>query len=212
VVVIAAVTLLGAMALVRIFALVFTGETARRRRFEPERIRDTGGRIAFAMSLLAILSVVAGIRGFGTRTDAIAFITFPGVPLSNSHFMAAVVIAVTAVVGAAVGWVVYARRLPVPAALQPVRRVMGEGLFIDRAYRLGAVAVLLPVSRAMGWVETRVVDGAILLIAESVAFAGQPRGWLAQVRARQLIIGLFAAVITLGAITIVLAGRIMGKA
>src|SRR5204863_334301 len=42
--VIVAVTFLGAMALVRIFALAFTGETARRRRFEPDRIRDVGGR------------------------------------------------------------------------------------------------------------------------------------------------------------------------
>src|SRR3989442_15651142 len=88
VVVIAAVTFLGAMALVRIFALVFTGETARRRRFEPERIRDAGGRIAFAMSLLAIASVVSGIRAFRARTDPIAFITFPGVPLANSHVRA----------------------------------------------------------------------------------------------------------------------------
>lgn len=212
VVVIAAVTFLGAMALVRIFALLFTGETARRRRFEPERIRDAGGRIAFAMSLLAIASVVGGIRAFGSRLDPIAFITFPGVSPANSHFMAALVMAVVAVVGAAVGWVVYARRLPVPAALQPVRRAMGEGLFIDRAYRLGTAAVLLPVSRAAGWVETRVVDGAIDLIAESVAFAGQPRAWLAQVRARQLLIGLFAGVVALGAVTIVLAGRIIGKA
>jgi NADH-quinone oxidoreductase subunit L len=212
VVVIVAVTFLGAMALVRIFALVFTGETARRRRFDPERIRDAGGRIAFAMSLLAIVSIIAGFRGFKVRTDPIALITFPGVPLPNSHYMAAVVIAITAVAGAAVGLLVYARRLAVPAALQPVRRVMGEGLFFDRAYRLGTGFVLLPVSRATGWVETHIVDGALDLIADSVAFAGQPRGWLAQVRVRQLLIGLFAGVVALGAITIVLAGRIIGKA
>src|SRR5438067_3449236 len=147
--VIVAVTFLGAMALVRIFALAFSGETARRRRFEPERIRDVGGRLAFAMSLLAIISVVAGIRALRSRIDPIGVITFPGVPLPNSHYVAAGVIALTAVVGAAVAWVIYARRVPVPAVPQPVRRAMGEGLFIERAYRLGAVAVLLPVSRAM---------------------------------------------------------------
>src|SRR6202035_3713517 len=154
------VTFLGAMAVVRVFVLVFTGETARRRRFEPERIRDAGGRMAFAMSVLAILSLVAGIRGFRGRTDPIGFITFPGLSLPNSHYMAAGVIAVTAVLGTAAAWIIYARRVPVPAALQPVRRAMVEGLFIDRAYRLGAVFVLMPTSRAMGWVETHVVDGA----------------------------------------------------
>jgi len=204
--VIVAVTFLGAMALVRIFALAFTGETARRRRFEPERIRDVGGRLAFAMSLLAIFSVVAGIRALGSRIDPITFIRFPGVPVANSHFVAAGVIAVTAVLGAAVAWVIYARRVPVPAAPQPLRRAMAEGLFIDHAYRLGAATLLLPASRALGWVETHVVDGAMDLIAESAAFAAEPRSWLAQVRSRQLLIGLFAGVVALGAVSIVLAG------
>src|SRR5207247_11172919 len=113
-----AVTFPGAMALVRISALAFTGEPARRRRFEPERIRDVGGRLAFAMSLLAIFSVVAGIRALRSRFDLIGFITFPGVPLPNSHYAAAGAIAVTAVLAAAVAWVICARRVPVPAALQ----------------------------------------------------------------------------------------------
>ncbi len=204
--VIVAVTFLGAMALVRIFALAFTGETARRRRFEPERIRDVGGRLALAMSLLAVISVVAGIRALRSRIDPIAFITFPGVPLPNSHYVAAGVIAVTAVLGAAAAWVIYARRVPVPAAPQPLRRAMAEGLFIDHAYRLGAATLLLPASRALGWVETHVVDGAMDLIAESAAFAAEPRSWLAQVRSRQLLIGLLAGVVALGAVSIVLAG------
>ena len=210
--VIVAVTFLGAMAVVRIFALVFTGETARRRRFEPDRIREAGGRIAFAMSILAIASVAGGIRAIGGRTDPIAFITFPGVALPNSHYLAAGVIAATAVVGAAVAWVLYARRVKVPAILQPVRVAMGEGLFIERASRLAGVAVVLPLSRAGAWVEAHIVDGALDLISDSVAFAGQPRQWLAQVRARQLAIGLFAGVVALGAVTIAVAGRLIGKA
>ena len=150
--------------------------------------------------------MVAGIRALRSRIDLIGFVTFPGVPLPNSHYVAAVVIAGTAVLGAGVAWVIYARRVPLPAALRPVRRVMGEGLFVEQAYRLGAVAVLMPASRAMGWVESHVVDGATNLIAESAAFAGEPRGWLAQVRNRQLLIGLFAGVVALGAVSIVLAG------
>ncbi len=210
--VITAVTFLGAMALVRIFALVFTGETARRRRFEPERIRDAGGRTVLAMAILAILSVVAGIRWSGGRIDPIAFVTFPGIPLANSHFVAAGVIAAAAVLGALIAWAVYARRVRVPAGFQPVRRAMGEGLFIDRAYRLGAVAVLLPLSRSAGWVETRVIDAALDLISDSVAFAGQARRWPTEVRIRQLVIGLFAGLVVLGTLAIVLAGGIIGKA
>jgi NADH-quinone oxidoreductase subunit L len=205
------VTFLSAMALVRIFALVFTGETARRRRFEPDRIRDAGGRIAFTMAVLAIASLVSGIRGFRGRTDPIAFVTFPGVSLPNSHFLAAGVIATAAVLGAVVAFVIYARRVPLPVGLQPVSHAMGEGLFIDRAYRLAAEGIVLPASRAASWVETRVVDGALDLVGDSIEFVGQPRRWLAEVRIRPLLIGFFAGVVALGTIAIVLAGGIIGK-
>ena len=209
--VITAVTFLGAMALVRIFALVFTGETARRRRFEPERIRDAGGRLAFTMAVLAIASVVSGIRGFRGRTDPIAFVTFPGVSLSNSHYVAAGVIAAAAGLGAVLAFGVYARRVALPAALQPVGHAMGEGLFVDRAYQLAGAGIVLPVSRAASWVETRVIDGALDLVGDSIEFAGQPRRWLAEFRIRPLLIGFFAGVVALGAIAIVLAGGIIGK-
>jgi len=208
--VVTAVTFLTAMALVRIFALVFTGETARRRRFEPDRIRDAGGRIAFTMAMLAIACVIAGIRGFRGRTDPVAFVTFPGVSLPNSHFVAAGVIAAAAVLGAAVAFVVYARRVPLPAALQPVRHAMGEGLYVDRAYRLAAAGIL-SMSRAALWVESRVVDGVLDLVGDSIEFAGQPQRWLEEFRTRPLLIGFFAGVVALGAIAIVLAGGIIGK-
>jgi NADH-quinone oxidoreductase subunit L len=209
--VITAVTFLGAMALVRIFALVFTGETARRRRFEPDRIRDAGGRLAFTMSVLAIASLVSGIRGFRGRTDPIAFVTFPGVSVSNSHYMAAEVIAVAAGLGAVVAFVVYARRVALFVALQPVRHAVGEGLFIDRAYQLAAVGIAQPLSRAASWIDTRVIDGALDLVGDSIEFAGQPRRWLTEFRLRPVLIGFFAGVIALGAIAIVLAGGIIGK-
>jgi len=67
--------------------------------------------------------------------------------------------------------------------------------------------LLLPASRAAGWIEQR-VDTAIDLAADSVAFAGQPRRWLSDVRVRQVLIGLFAGVIALAAVSILLAGRI----
>jgi len=210
IIVITAVTLLGAMALVRIFRLAFTGETARRRRFDPDRIGDAGGRVATAMVILAIPCIVAGIRGFRGRTDPIAFVTFPGVALSNSHFVAAAITAAAAVLGAAIAWAIYGRRPSRVVALEPVRRAMGEGLFVERAYQFGAAQVLLPASRAAGWIEGR-VDATIDLVADSVAFAGRPRRWLSDVRTRQVLIGLFAAVVALATVSIMLAGRAIGK-
>jgi len=70
--------------------------------------------------------------------------------------------------------------------------------------------VLLPASRAAGWIEGR-VDATIDLVADSVAFAGRPRRWLSDVRTRQVLIGLFAAVVALATVSIMLAGRAIGK-
>ena len=212
VIVVAAVTLIGAIALARIFFLVATGETARRRRFEPERIRDASGRVAFAMLLFAIPCVVGGLRGFRGRTDPIAFVTFPGVPLPNSHFMAAGVTAVAAIAGVAIGWLIYARRLRPIAALQPLRPGVTEGLYIGQAYGAAFRRGLLPLSRGMDWVERRIVDGGLDLVSDSIAFAGRPRRRLGELPARQLAIGIVAGVVALAVLSIVLSGRVVGTA
>jgi NADH-quinone oxidoreductase subunit L len=211
IIVITAVTLLGAVALVRIFALVFLGAPARRRRFEPERIRDAGGRAAFAMGVLAVASVVAGIRGIRGRTDPIAFVTFPGVPVSNSHYVAAVTIAVTAVAGAGIGWLLFRQRRSI-AGVAAVGRVLAEGFLVDRAYQLAAVGILLPVGRGFAWAESRIIDAGLDLVSDSVGFAGQPRRGLGDLRLRQLLIGLFAGVVAVALVSVVLAGRLIGKA
>ena len=87
---------------------------------------------------------------------------------------------------------------------------MGEGLFVERAYQFGAAQLLLPASRVAGWIE-RCVDATIDLAADSAAFAGQPRRWLSDVRVRQVLIGLFAGVIALATVSLLLAGRAIGK-
>src|SRR5207302_1129138 len=99
-----------------------------------------------------------------------------------------------------------------PRAWQPIREALAEGLFIDRAYRLGGTAVVLPLSRATGWVETRIVDAGLDLVTESVSFAGQPRRWLTDLRARQFVIGVLAGVVALAVVSMVIASRIVGKA
>ena len=87
---------------------------------------------------------------------------------------------------------------------------MAEGLFVERAYQFGAAGLLTPASRAAGWIEQR-VDATVDLVADSVAFAGRPRRWLPDVRPRQLVIGLLAGMVVLATVSIMLAGRVIGK-
>jgi NADH-quinone oxidoreductase subunit L len=208
--VIVAVTFLGAIALVRVFSLTFLGETARRRRFEPERIRDAGGRIALAMATLAIPCLVSGIRGIRGRTDPIAFVRFPGVSISNSHLAAATVIAITAIAGAAVAWLIYGRRLRPVAGLEPLGRALATGLYLEPASRLAAGWILVPVGRAATWLETHVVDAGIDLASDSVAYAVGPKRRLPDLRASQLLLAVIAGVAVVAA-GMVLAGRILGR-
>jgi NADH-quinone oxidoreductase subunit L len=207
---IVAVTMIGSIALFRIFFLVCTGETARRRRFEPERIRDSGGRVAFAMVLLAIPAVVGGVRGIRGHTDPIAFVTFPHVPLANSHLAGAGVTAVAAIVGALVAWLAFGRRLRPVAALRPIRLVGDHALYVEQGYGVLGRRGLVPLSRALGWADRRVVDGGFGLIADSLAFAGQPRRWFTDWRLRPVTIGFLVGVVALGLIGIVLTGRVIG--
>lgn len=209
VIVVVGATVIGAMAVGRIFCLVFTGETVRRRRFEPERIRDAGGRAAFAMVLLAIPSVVAGIRGIRGRTDPIAFVTFPRIPLANSHLTAAGIIAVAALVGITAAWLIYGRRLPVPG-LQPASAAVGEGLYLGRGYAIAGSRLLLPATTALDWADERVIDGAGDLVADSLTYAGRPRRWIPDLPLRQLAIAVLGGALVLAAVTILLAGRIFG--
>jgi NADH-quinone oxidoreductase subunit L len=211
IVVVVAVTLFGALALVRVFCLAFTGETARRRRFEPERIRDSTGRAALGMVLLAIPSVAAGIRGIPGRNDPIAFVTFPRVPIANSHLVAAGLIAIAALIGAALAWLIYARRVPVPS-LQPVSPRLADGLEAERGYRLVSRAGISPLSSGIGWVDRRLLTGGGDLLADSLAFAGRPRRWLVDLWPGRLAIGVMAGIALLALAAVLFGSRLTGTA
>ncbi|MEO6796996.1 MAG: proton-conducting transporter membrane subunit [Candidatus Dormibacter sp.] len=205
------VIFLMALSLFRIFALVFLGETARRRRFEPDRIRDARGRVALAMVLLAIPSVLVGIRGFPRHSDFLGFVALRGVPLANSHFWAAAIVAVVSLLGAAVAWAIYVRRM-LPAfapGLEPARAAFRHGLYLDRAYQVGVDRGLLPASRALGWVDRRVIDGGTDLLRDSIVFASSPRGRLPRLRPQQFALGLFVGLLGLAAVIILVGAHLI---
>ena len=149
--------------------------------------------------------MVAGIRGIRGRTDPIAFVTFPHVPLANSHLTAASIIAVAALLGTGVAWLIYRRRLAVPG-LQPANAVLGEGVYLGHAYGIAAARGLVPAATALGWTDERLIDGAGDLVADSVAYAGRPRHWQPDLPLRQLALGVLAGAFLLAVLTIVLAG------
>jgi NADH-quinone oxidoreductase subunit L len=213
VVILVLVIVLAALSLFRIFSLVFLGQTARRRRFEPERIRDAGGRVAFATLLLGLISLVAGVRGFPGHADFLRFVAFHGFNPSNSHFRAAIIVTVASLLGAALGLALYGRRLlpTLSPRLQPAARALGEGLYFDRGYRFGVERALLPLSGGFRWFDRSVIDSGFNLISDSIGFALAPRGRLPRLRPQTFALGLLIGLVSLAAITILLgAGLIKG--
>ncbi|HEY8677742.1 MAG TPA: proton-conducting transporter membrane subunit [Candidatus Dormibacteraeota bacterium] len=208
VLVVIATIFLSGLYLFRIYALVFLGQTARRRRFEPERIRDASGRLAMAMVVLAIPSVVSGIRVIPGRTDFLRFVTFPGLQLSNSHFLAAGITLVAGVLGAAAALLIYGRRLgALGPSLEPMRQALRHGFYLDRGYALGMGRGVLPASQAAGWVDRAVIDGALDLAGDSVAYASASQRRLPRVRPQHYALGLLVGLLALAAASFALGGH-----
>ena len=119
------------------------------------------------------------------------------------------IIAVAALLGTGVAWLIYGRRLAVPG-LQPANAILGEGVYLGDAYGIAAARGLLPAATAIGWTDERLIDGAGELVADSVAYGGRPRRWLPDLPLRPLAIAVLAGAFLLAVLTVVLAGRLFG--
>jgi len=202
-----ATSFLSALFLFRMFFVVFTGETARRRRFDVDKIRDPGQGMATPLAALAIVSLGAGVawlpwlpKTFGT------FVTFPdggrAQPLDpNAAFLSSGL----ALAGLLVAWVLYARRLSLPAAaagqLSALRTALERGFYIDAAYRHGLARALLLCGRALDWVDRRLVDGFVEGLGQGTLALGRAARRLETGRAQQYALGVFAGVLAMAAVT-----------
>jgi NADH-quinone oxidoreductase subunit L len=203
--VVVAVTFLSALYLSRMMFLVFGGETARRRRFDPDKIREPGGRMGLSMFLLAVLSAGAGIYGIpGLKNGFLAFMTYPKQPVERALSTTPVLIVIGAgVAGLLLGWILFRRRLATRLPIiSPVARIFANGFYLDRGYTLAVERGLLPLSAAVGWVDRRLIDGFFDSLGASVASATRPRPFLANLRFGQLALAIFAGLLLLGLIAV----------
>jgi NADH-quinone oxidoreductase subunit L len=89
-------------ALFRPIFLALRGETARRRRFDPERVRDPTARIRFPKTVLAVPAALIGLLGIpGLSHNIFETVRLPGVPSTEPAVTALVLGAVAALAGVA---------------------------------------------------------------------------------------------------------------
>jgi NADH-quinone oxidoreductase subunit L len=184
VIVILLVSVLTSLYLFRMFFRVFLGQTARRRRFDPDRIRDTGGRQVLAMGLLAFAAVVAGalsLPGPKVKQGLTGFVNYHGLATtasSSSTTWALILTAAAAILGLLLAYILYGRRLAQRVAVShAIRHAFEEDLYSEPAYRRVIAYSLFPVSGALRWIEHRILDRGEDEVGESLASVDWPERW-----------------------------------
>lgn len=208
------VIFLSGLYLFRMFFSVFSGPIARRRRFEPERIRDAGGRMVTGMVLLAAFAVTIGLPDLARiGPEFVRFVTFPGQKLAHAASInGSLLTGLAAVLGLAAGFVLYGLRVVpaggVKARLPWVQRTFSRGFFIGDAYRWGTENGLVRLGAVLGWVDRVVVDGAVDRLGAGVAAVNGPGRWAPSLRIPQFALGIFAGLVLLALLTAALGGHL----
>jgi NADH-quinone oxidoreductase subunit L len=110
---------LGALALVRLVAVAALGAPARRRGFQPEKVREAPNAMRVPLLVLAGLGAVVGFAGIPGIRATFGNVIFAGATPQHEPF-SAVALLLTALLGtggAAAGWLIWARRDPAASRL-----------------------------------------------------------------------------------------------
>ena len=200
---------LSGLAAFRLYFLVFSGETVRRRRFEIDRIREPRSQLTTPPVILAAVAMVAGVIGIPQiRRNVVSFVTLPASGSGFSITVPAVALATLPVLaGVVVAWLIYGQRL-VPAGmlarrLAPVYGPLRHAFFLDFAYRQSIRRGLVPLARAANRAE-RWVD---YVFERGGAMAGTLGGLRVAParRVQQSWLGLLAGLVAMAALALVAA-------
>jgi NADH-quinone oxidoreductase subunit L len=179
-------------ALFRPIFLALRGETARRRRFDPERVRDPTARIRFPKTVLAVPAALIGLLGIpGLSHNIFETVRLPGVPSTEPAVTALVLGAVAALAGVALAWFASIPRLQLER--RRFARTIGRALAYRHITGHPGARGAGWVSQGAGWVESQVIGGFV----EGLGGGYTAAGVFARLRERRLpvAIGLVAGAV-----------------
>jgi len=174
-----ATMLAGAVYPMRMFFRVALGELPKRRGFQPQRVREPGGRMTGPIAILAVLAVVGGFMGLPrVRASFFNFVYAGTAPQSQDGLLAG--LAVTAVVGLlglAVAWMLHTRQLRLPH-LGRLGAAFAHELRIDEAYTWAVERALVRTAPLVGRVDHEAEHRVFDPVGGGVAAAAEAgRGW-----------------------------------
>ncbi len=206
-----AAVLLGAVYPFRLFFVVFSGTMARRRAFEPRRVREAPGGYTSPMVILAVLTVATAVLSIpGTRRqfgDYFFYAARPAhAPLNRTTLTTFLALGLAGLALAAVLW-------GRPRLAARWRGIPGVGAFIrgqfylDAAYRYAVEYALLPVGRAANWIDVRVVDFLGRVVAATLLAAGGATERVDAYRRQQHAFFFVGGLLAVALVTWMVAGR-----
>lgn len=202
-----AAILAGAIYPVRLFLLMFAGQMARRRAFEPKRVREAPGNLTIPTVVVIVLGVLT------------TFFAVPGTPRPFSRYpFGGRSPDLEGIDSAAVGWVLFltlagaalavflwSRRGRLPGAR--LARAAQQGFYLDAGYRFALEHTLPLLGRAVNWVDRRILDVLWESVGRAVLAAGERGERFQTGRLRQYTGVLVVGVLLIGSLAWGLGGH-----
>ena len=210
--VVVAVTFFSALYTFRLFFVVFSGQPARRRAFDPKKIHESGPVILIPLVILGVLAAVAGFAGVpGFDKGFFNFVFFGAKPVvEEANWLAIGISIAAALLGIVVAAVFYWPPLQRLSALEFNRRFAwvydwshNKGYF-DEVYEAVFIrGLVMNAGRAVQWLDKNVVDGFVDGLADGYLVAATYLRRLQGGRVQGYAVGLFAGVMLLALLAVI---------
>jgi NADH-quinone oxidoreductase subunit L len=207
-----AITFFSALYTFRLFFVVFTGETVKRRAFDPKKIHENGPYILAPLAILAVLAAGIGLWGSPLFKEGFAnFIFYGPRPVPEANNIPAIAASLTAAaLGLLTAALFYYPPLQRFSALSFNRRYAfayawahNKGYF-DEVYRAMFVGLALAAGRAVQWIDHQVIDAFGDGLAEGYALAARYLRRLQTGRVQAYAGGVFVGVFVIAVVALVI--------
>jgi NADH-quinone oxidoreductase subunit L len=170
--------LMGAIYPMRMFLQAALGELPKRRGFQPQRVRELGGRVVGPTAILAVLAALGGFMGIpGLRAGLLNFVYSGRPPGTGSVVPGLVITLVLALLGASLAWAMHRGSIKVPA-FGRAGGAIADGLRVDAAYDWVVQRAIVRPAPLVGAADRAVGDTVLDEVGSGVALAAETgRRW-----------------------------------
>ena len=206
------ITFFSALYTFRLFFVVFAGEPARRRAFDPKKIHESGAYITVPLVLLAIMATFIGLTGIpGSKQGFGQFIFYGRHPeVEAINYVAigvSLVVALLGVLTAALFYHPRYQRFSAPAFNRRYAAVYdwahNKGYFDEIYQAMFVSGLVMGTGRIAQWFDKNIIDYFMDGLAEGYSMTAARLRRLQSGRVQGYAVGLFAAVLVITVVALI---------